>query len=660
MRSRLVPACLALVIAACAGRQVPAVVETPAPAQAQRPRPYPVFEPRGFARAVERGTRTRTGAAGHRYWQQWTRYGIAAIYDPTSGALDGRSTIAYFNRSPDSLDALYLHLHGNFFLPGAMRTRSGPTTGGVTLTRVSVRGREIRQFAPGIPDGYRVDGTILKIPMLTPVLAGDSVTLELAWRYTVPPDGAPRGGRDSTVSFVSYWYPQMAVYDDLNGWQIDPYRGNAEFYMGYGDYDVALTVPAGYLVGATGTLQNPGQVLRPEVRARLAAATRADTVIAVVTPAERGRATLPGTRGQVTWRFRAYRVRDFAWGTSDRYLWDATRAVTGDATGDGRPDTSAIYSYHIADAPDTWAESASFGRFSIEYLSRFLWPYPYPQASALQGPPSCRGMEYPMITCIGGAGWDSAGLFGVTVHELGHMWFPMQVGSDEKRFGWMDEGLTQFNGGNGEKEFFSEAESSTLSGARRFYLASVRAGQEVELMRHGDLYPGPEAYARATYMKPAALLDALRGMLGEETFMRAYREYGRRWQWKHPDPLDFFNTFNDVTGRDLDWFWRTWFYETWALDQAVGSVTPSASGTAIVIEDHGLAAMPANVTVTYEGGRIEQLTIPVETWLRGARQATVTAPAGTVTRVEIDASKVYLDADRANNVWEGGAAARSR
>src|SRR5690606_3987548 len=430
----------------------------------------------------------------------------------------------------------------------------------------------------------------------------------------------------SSVSFVSYWYPQMAVYDDVNGWQVDPYRGNAEFYMGYGDYDVAITLPAGYLIGATGTLQNPDQVLRPDARARLAAATHSDTVIEVVTGAERGRATLPGTRGQLTWRFHADRVRDFAWGTSDRYLWDATRAVTGDATGDGRPDTSAVYSFHLADAPDVWADNARFGSFSIEYLSRLLWPYPYPQASALQGPASCRVMEFPMIICIGGAVWDSACMFGVTVHELAHMWFPMQVGSDEKRFGWMDEGLTQFNGGNGEQEFFNEAESSTLSGARRFYLASVRAGREVELMRHGDLYPSPEAYARATYMKPAAILNMLPSMLGEDTFMRAYREYGRRWQWKHPTPLDLFNTFNDVTGQDLDWFWRTWFYETWTLDQAVASVSPGTSGVSIVIEDRGLAAMPANVAVTYEDGHTEPLTVPVDIWLDGARHATVTAP----------------------------------
>jgi hypothetical protein len=263
-------------------------------------------------------------------------------------------------------------------------------------------------------------------------------------------------------------------------------------------------------------------------------------------------------------------------------------------------------------------------------------------------------MEYPMITCIGGAQWDSTSMFGVTVHELGDMWFPMQVGSDEKRYSWMDEGLTQFNEGNAEKEFFSEKESSTLAGARQAYLSVVRAGQEVEMMRHGDLYPNRGVFGVATYMKTAAVLDALRGVLGEETFLRAYREYGRRWQWKHPTPFDLFNTFSEVAGRDLSWFWRSWAYETWTLDQAVAGVTPGAGGTDIVIEDRGLVPMPAMVTVTYEGGRTEVLTVPVERWLAGARSATLRATVGPVTRIQVDAAGVYPDTDRANNVWPRG------
>jgi hypothetical protein len=658
---RQLKAAALLFVAACASAAPAAQPEPaqPAPAAASgaaaapdsvlRPRPYPIFETKGFSDAVAAGTRMRTGAPGAKYWQQRARYQLAADYEPKTGLLRGEATIVYHNHSPQSLSGVFLHLYDNVFAPDAMRNRTVPITDGVEIASVAAGGTAVPAFGRGSPRGYRVNGTVMTVPLPAPLASGDSVTLELRWSLTVPPNGAPRGGRDSTVAFVSYWYPQVAVFDDVNGWQVDQYMTNAEFYMGYGDYDVAITVPAGYLIGATGTLQNPEQVLRPAVRERLALAATSDTVIRVVTAAERGRATLPGSGGKVTWRFRAEQVRDFAWGTSSQYLWDATHAATG-----GTPGASTIHSFHVADAPSSWAENARYGKFSIEYLSRFLWPYPYPQMTSIQGTPSCGGMEYPMITCIGGAQWDSTSMFGVTVHELGHMWFPMQVGSDEKRYSWMDEGLTQFNAGNAEKEFFSEKESSTLAGARQAYLSVVRAGQEVEMMRHGDLYPSRGVFGVATYMKTAAVLDALRGVLGEETFMRAFREYGRRWQWKHPTPFDLFNTFSDVAGRDLSWFWRSWAYETWTLDQAVAGVTPGAGGTDIVIEDRGLVPMPAMVTVTYEGGRTEVLTVPVERWLAGARSATLRATVGPVTRIQVDAAGVYPDTDRANNVWPRG------
>ena len=655
-------AALLVAAAACASSQsstettaVPVRGDTAVPAAAAapvRPLPYPIVEPRGVARAVEAGTRTRTGEPGPKYWQQWSRYRISAEYAPATGRLDGQVTITYINRSPNRIPNVFLHLYHNLFAENAMRNRTVPITGGVTVSHMAIGGQAVQPFAQANPRGYRINGTIMGVPLPTPLASGDSVTLDVTWRLTVPPDGAPRGGRDSTVAFVSYWYPQMAVYDDVNGWQIDPYMSNAEFYMGYGDYDVSITVPAGYIIGATGTLENASEVLAPAIRERLATAMRGDSVVHVVTAADHGRTTAAGRRGKVTWRFAATQVRDFDWGVSNRYNWDATRAVAGDADADGRADTAAIHSFWVPGSqPTAWTETARYGRFSIEFLSRFLWPYPYPQMTAIQGPPSCGGMEYPMITCIGGASWDSTSMFGVTLHEIGHMWFPMQVGSDEKRFSWMDEGLTQFNEGNGEKEFYSEAVSSTLSGARQAYLSVYQSGQEVEMMRHGDLYPNRGTFGVATYMKTAAVLDALRAVLGEETFMRAYREYGRRWQWKHPTPYDLFNTFNSVSGRDLSWFWRSWVFETWPLDQAVASVTAGGGGADIVIEDKGLVPMPAMATVTYEGGRTEVLTVPVERWLSGARTATLRATGGVVTRVELDAAGAYPDVDRANNVW---------
>jgi hypothetical protein len=601
-----------------------------APAGAQRPRPYPVFEPPAFQRAVERGTRTRTGHPGPRYWQQWASYRLEAELDPPSNRLRGRAWIRYENRSPDTLRNVFVHLNQNLFAPDAVRNEVVPVTRGMELERSLVNGVEVRG---------QVTATVLRLPLAAPLLPGASLDLEFAWSFLVPPDGAPRGGQDGEVFVISYWYPQLAVYDDFGRWQTDPYLGNAEFYMGYADYDAAITVPEGWLVAATGTLANPEAVFSDETVSRLRAARASPAPVHVVTEADFGRATRPG---RLTYRFRASGVRDFTFATSSRWRWDATLALAG-------PDTADIHTfYRPSRIPWAWDQSARYARHSIEFLSRFLWPYPYPQMTAVDGVASCGGMEYPMLTCIGGRR-DTLSLYSVIVHEFAHMWFPMQVGSDERRYSWQDEGLTRFNQAQAMREFFGGYDLERI--VRDAYLGLARAGAEVELMRHGDLYPfGSPAFAVASYQKMATILAALRALLGEETFLRAYREYGRRWVNRHPSPYDFWNTFEDVSGRDLDWFWRTWFFETWTLDHAVAAVTPRGGSTEIVIEDRGLAPMPARLTVTRPDGSVERLEVPVGVWLNGARSHSLRV-RGRVARVEIDPEHAFPDIERANNVW---------
>ena len=466
------------------------------------------------------------------------------------------------------------------------------------------------------------------------------------------PDGGSRGGTDGETWFIAYWYPQVAVYDDVaRRWQTDPYMGQAEFYMGYADYDVALTVPAGWLIGATGELVNAAEVLSPETQERLAAARRGGDVVHVVTDADRaaGRATAPG--GALTWRFRARNVRDFAFGASDRYRWDATIALAGDADGNGRADTALIQTfYRPSRVAWAWDRSAAFARQSIEWLSTQLWPYPYPHATAVDGVTSCQGMEYPMITCIGGPR-DTTALYSVIVHELGHQWFPMQVGNDEQRYAWMDEGLTRFNQTDAMNAYFAGMDRFALSMSR--YLDLVRGDGEVEVMRHGDLFPvTTDAYGVETYEKTSVALRALRAVLGDSVFQTAYREYGRRWVGRHPTPWDFWNTFEEVAGRDLDWFWRTWWYETWPLDQAIGAVRPRGAALEVVIEDRGLAPMPVRLAVTRRDGTVERREVPVDVWLGGARSTTVRLPRGAdVVRIAIDPEGLFPDVDRSNQEW---------
>ena len=643
-------------LSACAGPRAPAPVApasaAPAAGTGSRARAMTVPVLEGFEQAVTRGTRTRSGAPGPKYWQQWSEYSLQAELNPISKRLTGHGTIKYYNRSPDTLAIVWVQLLHNIFAPGAHHDTNVPwSVEGVDLGKVVAEGTTLTASSGEAP-GYQVDGTVMKMRLPKPIPPGGSADFAFDWKLRVPPDGSPREGQDGEVYYIGYWYPQMAVYDDINGWQIDQYLGNAEFYMGYGDYDVSLTLPAGWIVTGTGALQNADQVLTSQTRARLDSAESATGIVHVVGENDRepGRSTTSGKDGKLTWHFNAKNVRDFAWGASSRYLWDATNAAVGDVNGDGRPDTSAVYSFYRPEQRiNHWDEAARYGRHSIEFFSKFLWPYPWPHMSVVDGPNSCGGMEYPMLTCIGGE-WDTLGLYEVVDHEIGHMWFPMMVGSDEKRFAWMDEGFTQFDQSQGMADFFKGFDDEARN--RKNYLDLAEEGDETELMHHGDRYPNYNAYGVAAYYKPATILVALRGVLGRDLFHKAFTEYGRRWLYKHPSPYDFFNTIEDVSGRDLSWFWHTWFFETWKLDQAIDTVTTVGDSLDVEISNRGKAPMPVLLVVTRETGAPDTVTVPVDVWLGGAKRTAVRVRREpTVKRIEIDPGNEFPDVDRGNQRW---------
>jgi len=638
-----------------------------------------VYETPAFTRAVERGTRTRTGEPGPRYWVQHARYRIEATLDVAAARLTGHEVVTYINHSPDTLRDVAVYLRQNVFAPGSPRREAVPVTGGVTLARVAADGQVL---AP-VPDahaadtaahptdaeampGYSVDGTVMWVRLPRPLLPSDSTALEFAWSFAPPPapsDG--REGHDGDVYFLGYWYPQIAVYDDVDGWVAEPYLNGAEFYMDPADYDVHITVPHGWVVGATGTLQNAGAVLSPMTLHRLALAHRGRSVIHVLTPAEwsTGAAFVHGS-ATATWHFTAVNVRDFAWGTSNHYAWDATSAFVSRGAGHGT-DTVAINSFfRLRPAAAAWPlGGARFTRDAIEQMSAYLWQYPWSQMTSMEGVLQSGGMEYPMITII--QPWaDTLSLAGDLMHETGHMWFPMQVGTNETRHPWMDEGLTQLDVAQGMRVLYGEPRTGgrpndSEQGQRALYLAAARAGHEMALMRFGDRSP-LDLYFIMYYDKTAQVLSSLRAILGPDTFHRAYREFGRRWIGKHPHAVDFFNTFDDVSHRDLSWFWQSWFYQPWSLDQAIASVRDEGDSTAITIEDRGLAPMPVLLAVTRAGGSVQRLTIPVDVWLHGARRWVVRVPRSPqVERVEVDPLGTFPDVDRRNQVWvRGGDGAR--
>ncbi len=598
--------------------------------------------PHSYQAALAAGTRSPSGAPGPAYWQQYLAYEIEASLDPDSALLTGSETIRYANHSPDTLDRVTLNLGQNVFAPGNPRNRFAPITGGMTLERLVVQGRDL---TPAAPAGRSLP-TVVQVTLPDSLAPGATAELEIAWRFVVP-EHTFRMGRDGhEVFFLGQWYPQIAVYDDLRGWDRDPYMGDGEFYLEYGDFDVAVTVPEGWLVGASGVLLNPADVLTSEARARLDTARTARDVVHVVTVEDRdaGRATARGgSVGTLTWRYRAEHVRDFAWGTSNRYVWDATVARYPDD--DGAERTSLIQTLYRPDRPN-WDRSAAYARHAIESHSRW-YPYPYPQMTVDEGVIG-GGMEYPMVTIIGG-GRTPLRLYGVISHELAHMWWPMVVGSDEKAYAWMDEGLASFSEDVFTPTLFPEEKAGLNS--MNGYLRIAGSDRETPSMRHADLYGPFGNRGVASYGKPASVFRALRTILGHDVFDRALRTYIRRWAFKHPDALDLFHTFEDVSGRDLDDYFYAWMYTTRVMDQAVAGVSPDGDGTIVTIEDHGGIRMPVLLSARTADGRIHTLRRDVDAWRDRRMQIRV---PGRVVAVTLDPDQLFPDVTRADNHWEAG------
>ncbi|MEP7085841.1 MAG: hypothetical protein ABI884_00790, partial [Gemmatimonadota bacterium] len=389
--------------ASAQGRRAPAAHADSA--ARRRPVPGAVIIPPAFARAMASGTRTRTGEPGPRAWVQHARYSIDASIDPATNTLTGSERVVYVNSSPDTLAQLAVYLRQNVFRAESPRRDNAPLTDGITLGNVVENGLTlIKLFSHDDTEpsakypGYIVDGTVMWLTPRTPLLPHDSTTLEITWSFIpplTPSDG--REGRDEHLYLMGYWYPQLAVYDDVNGWVADPYLLEAEFYMDHADYDVRISAPRGWVVGATGSLENPDAVLSAAARAKLARARSSGAVVTISRPGDGG-STFASQAPTVTWHFTAPNVRDFAWGTSDRYQWDATRALIERTS--GQPDTVDVYSFFRLDArASAWAAGgARYTRDAVEQLSSYLWEYPWPTMTSMEGVLTGGGMEYPRMT----------------------------------------------------------------------------------------------------------------------------------------------------------------------------------------------------------------------------------------------------------------------
>jgi hypothetical protein len=610
-----------------------------------------IFAPLALSPAPS-DVRLATGAPGPRYWQNRTDYDLAATLDPATHTLHGSMVLHYTNNSPDTLKELWFQTE--------------------QLTDVIERFDQVVRGKPVAVTYDHPTGDVLELHV-TPaqsVPPRSTATFQVQWHFEIRGDGG-RMGRDGATYEIAQWYPRPNVYDDVNGWNTASYATGAEFYLEYGDYTMALTVPATDIVAATGTLTNPRQVLTPTERARLAQAATSDTAIAIITAAElangRARPTPPqatrkrgGTNGMLpgmlTWKFSARNVRDAVWAASPEYQWDATRWHGVLAQAYYRPSSQS------------WGqgEAALDARAAIEEYSERWYPYPYPQVSVVDGP--VFGMEYPMLSFDGDVRQSVARRRGIgnvrfngqrphrsirtlqyalLTHEVGHDWFPMLVGSNERLHTWMDEGFNTFINSFAEARYDPSEGNQNIRMNHQVYDgtgAALETGQVI-------------GNASSQYAKTAYALQLLRrDILGPERFDRAFRTYIRRWVYKHPTPADFFRTMNDVSGQNLDWFWRAAFLEASRFDQAIDSVAQTTQGgqTRVTVKygNRGRMQLPILVRFTLADGTTRDVTHPVDVWRANPAAYTTTYTfAHPVTRITLDPETHLPDADPTNNDW---------
>ncbi len=621
----------------------------------ERPIPNPIESPSSYFEAIKNGTRTKEGKPGEQYWINSANYTISLNLFPDEKRAEATETITYLNNSPDTLNSIVVNLNLNLHKEGAIRNELNEITGGMPLSLVKINDSILTDtLRKG--SRYRIVGTYLTINPGKAILPGESVNLEFAWSFAIPKEGASgrMGWSQNNLFYLAYFYPQMAVYDDIIGWHTDQFQGTAEFYSDFSDYTVSIEVPGNWLVLGTGELTNAQEVLADSVNDRMIKGHASDSVVHVINSNHFGyNATKAKVGESLTWKFNAKNVRDVAFSITKESNWDASRAKVGDLDGDGNTDYTEINTIWRNDAP-RWKNAWQYAQNSIEFMSNFSGLiYPWPHMTSVEAEGIIRGgMEYPMMTIISSYTRSSdKNLYGVIAHELAHMWVPLMLSTNERRYAWMDEGFTSFHEAQASKKYFNDPNAENEN--KRGYLVAARYGIEGEIMRWSDYHYNGWAYGNASYSKPATVLTALRGVLGEEVFTKAYLEFMSRWQYKHPYPWDLWATFEDISGRDLNWFWRSWYFETWTLDQSIESVKETKDGTLITIKDLGNIPMPVLLKVTFEDLTSIEKTISEQVWLKGKRTSTFLVPAGKkVIAVSIDEKRLFPDVNEGNNYWE--------
>jgi hypothetical protein len=601
------------------------------------------------------------GNPGPRYWQNRANYTLNVKLDTAAKTISGTELIDYTNNSPDALPFLWLQMDQNTYKKDA---RSNFVTGFAPKQADHTDGYQIESVAieeAGVSKEvkYVITDTRMQIRLPKTVPAKGSIRLKIKYHYTIP--GAFGGRTDYTdtkngkIFEIAQWFPRMCVYDDSRGWDTLPFLGSGEFYLDYGDIDYSVNVPWDMIVAGSGELQNPKEVLTAKQLARLEAARNSDKTIMIRDLAEvKDPASRPVQKGTLTWHFKMLNTRDVAFGASKAFIWDAARVNLPEGK------KSLAMSVYPAESygNDAWGRATEYLKKSIEYFSEKWFVYPYPVAVNEAG--IAGGMEYPGIV-FDGITDKGAVLYWVTAHEIGHNWFPMIVGSDERRFGWMDEGLNTFI-----DIYASDAFNKGEFAPKRDSEYAEKGGNPADEIIPFITAPGSPSIMTAadglaekyrhplTYFKPAFGLVLLREqILGKDKFDYAFRNYIHQWAYKHPQPDDFFRSIENGAGEDLSWFWKGWFYNNWTLDLALIDAkqvdNKNDKGVSITVVNKEKLPMPFTIEIKYKDGSKTRTYLPVETWLQN-KQITLTLPTTQEAEsVTLDPDNALPDLNRSNN-----------
>jgi len=605
-----------------------------------------IFIPRNILTTYENGTRSFVGKPGPEYWQNNSDYKIEVEVDPSTYLISGSEEITYYNNSPDSLKRIVLRLYPNIYKKGSARDfqiSAEAVDNGVLVNKISIDGKSINLNNQSI---YRVSNTLAIIYLPEPFPPNSSVNLSIEWSFKITDKVTLRVGvYDSTTAFVGYWYPQISVYDDIDGWDYNMYDRLTEFYNDFSSFEVKIKIPNYFGVWATGELQNPEEVFERRILQKYFAAKESDSFIRIITSDDLKTSSIFKNDGEKNiWIYKAKNVTDFAFAFSDHYLWDGLRAFT-DSSNNKQVFVQAIYPAESQD----FNVVAETGGTLVNYFSKIMPAINYPVSSLIvfNNGRSGGGMEFPMMINNGSTD-NIESTVGLTAHEMAHQYFPFFVGTNEKKYAFMDEAwavMLPFK----YMEEFAGINSRLISTVANYELL---AGTEDDIPPMVISLSLPYvSYRNSAYNRPSIAYETLRDFLGDELFLRTLKEYINRWNGKHPTPYDFFFTFGNVTGQNLSWFWKPWFFDYGYPDLAIEKVETVGGKLKITIQRVGNVPTPIKVKLIYENESTDEIYYSADVWKEGVEDFNIEHEL-TDTLKEVQLGDLTIpDSNRDNNIY---------